>query len=417
MNILLVYPEFGGVSGIHHGLTSLSAILKAHGHNVSLFIWNQLDMLDGAIKQKPFDVVAFSLMETHENAFRKVWETTLRFLECKIYIGGPAAVLFSDLGVDHIFIGEADQRIDFPDQFPKIVYGNYPDLDLLPPEDLSLFPLTEIIAKRDGQVELMLGRGCGYNCAYCINGGITHKKGYIRMKPLVNIMSEILAMKARPDVTSIYFIDDDFLIYWKMFPERFVQFLEWYEVNIHLPFLINCSPQTMDKIKNHDNPLMRISMAGCTGIRIGIEAVEHLRQEILNRPISDAVIEHCVQAAHSADLEVGSYNMIGLPTESPADVIRLLFLNVKWQIDYVKVMFFYPFRNTPIFDEYKDLIDLEKRATLTDYESDSCLRFSVEHLVLIQYLHENLAEILFTLSGDEVPYTIMGKSLVKRERV
>jgi radical SAM superfamily enzyme YgiQ (UPF0313 family) len=258
------------------------------------------------------------------------------------------------------------------------------NLLLLPPEDKALFPLDYIIPAKGNQLEVSIGRGCVYSCNYCINRSMIEKYHLgltVRMKnPTTVIEGEILPYLQKYKVDRIAFIDDDFLMYEHYHKLLFYSFLHEYQEKVHLPFNVNTSPMTITR----ENLRAFKNFGGC-GLRVGIEANQRIRKDILHRPILDDTIYRTFAWAREVGVEMSTYNMIGLPTERQADVMELLQMNATLKPAFVKVMTFYPFHGTPLYEclAKTDLIDPRKHAVLDNYETESCLKFPADqHLWL-----------------------------------
>ena len=106
----------------------------------------------------------------------------------------------------------------------------------------------------------------------------------------------------------------------------------------------------------------------------------------MKRQITNESVIGAFKKTAELGLMSSSFNMIGLPTETKEEVFETLRLNATIQPDTIKLMTFYPFKNTPIYDmcEKLDLIDYDKKRELDDYDSFSCLKFSKEHQLFLK---------------------------------
>jgi len=78
--------------------------------------------------------------------------------------------------------------------------------------------------------------------------------------------------------------------------------------------------------------------------------------------------------------------MIGLPTETKEEVFDTLRLNAQIMPETIKIMTFYPFKNTPIYSmcERAGLIDYGKKFELDNYDTFTCLKFPPEHQLFLK---------------------------------
>jgi len=289
------------------------------------------------------------------------------------------------------------------------------DLFPLPPEDKEIFPLGAIIAKKNFQLETGIGRGCAYGCTYCINKAFldkTHLNGLtVRIKHPETAIAEIVPYVHKYNVQKIAFIDDDFLIFAKLYPEEMKEFYRLYMQNVGLPFVINTNPLSITP----QNIIAAIT-TGCVGIRIGIESSERLRKDVLNRHISNELIISKVRLARQCGIkDISTYNMIGLPGETSLDINAIFDLNNIILADFVKISTFYPFKGTALYDTCArdKMIDFEVKAKLTNFETKSCLKFSDPYLQHLETLQHDFTDYLNHNLPAGYQYKMISRGLAK----
>ena len=106
----------------------------------------------------------------------------------------------------------------------------------------------------------------------------------------------------------------------------------------------------------------------------------------MKRQITNESVIGAFKKTAELGLMSSSFNMIGLPTETKEEVFETLRLNATIQPDTIKLMTFYPFKNTPIYDlcVKLDLINYDKKRELDDYDTFTCLKFSNEHQLFLK---------------------------------
>jgi anaerobic magnesium-protoporphyrin IX monomethyl ester cyclase len=229
-----------------------------------------------------------------------------------------------------------------------------------------------------------------YKCSYCINDSYVKQyeelcdepagfKQYARMKSIDTVIKEINDVVSRfPQVKKIAFIDDNFLMY-----HNFVKdFYRRYKDEIGIPFMCNINPMSFDYEKGKF-----LKSAGCDDLRFGLESgSERIKNEIMKRPISNARVVEAFRITSELGIMSSSFNMIGLPTETQDEVLETLRLNASVLPDSIKIMTFYPFKNTPIYEmcEKLNMIDYNRKDELDDYDTFSCLKFSPEHQLFLE---------------------------------
>jgi len=404
MRILFIYFNVNVTLGLNNGLTILSAVLKNNGHQVRLTLIEDknydISSMNDYINDYAPDIIGISLIETQVSHALHFLESQI-FGKAKIILGGPYPTMNPTKAltlpyVDAVFIGEAETTLldyinDLEEGTPKHLYQaiSFTDLETLPMEDKDLFPINYLLSEKNHQLESSIGRGCAYSCTYCINrtflNKYTFQGSYIRMKIPEIAIEEILPYIQKYPIYEIAFIDDDFLIYSKLpqYQKTLERFYLLYKSHIHLPFIINTNPLSVNR-----NNAFAFREAGGIRMRIGIESSERIRTAILKRPITDSRIVDTFHIANDLGVKISTYNMIGIPEEGTKDILDMLNLNATQKPESVKVMTFYPFTGTPLYDycERKGLINKQKHETLDNYESESCLNYT-DHssLVLRQY--------------------------------
>jgi anaerobic magnesium-protoporphyrin IX monomethyl ester cyclase len=172
-----------------------------------------------------------------------------------------------------------------------------PDLDVLPPADLSPenkyylgFNAWRNVAEWDARAvsyDIMMVRGCPFECTFCIHN-FTRKAWeglgtYIRRRSVDHVMRELNAAKAqRPLLRAVAFSDDIFA------PPRpwLEEFCARYRREIGLPFGMYSFPRMVDEPKVR---LMR--EAGLWATTMGIQSgSERIRRDCYDRETSNEEI-------------------------------------------------------------------------------------------------------------------------------
>ena len=382
MNILLVYPDIrtGHFAHFHHGVASISAVLKQAGHSVSLFYLNR-EIADEEFLQKVQsyrpDLVAFSVSTMMYPLARRYGAAVKAGLGLPMVVGGihatlaPLAVLQD--GVFEVLVraeGEyplleyvqaRESGADYsniPNLYLRLPDGSIKQNPLRPPADLERLPFVDrelfdneaLMRENDRQVPLMASRGCPYACTYCCNSVLTQLAGgskkLVRQRKVASVIAEIHALHRRfPDLKSLLFSDEIFTI-----SRDWVRdYCEAYRAAFTTPFQIYVRVETVDR-----ETLARLRDAGLHSIIVGVESGnERIRREVLNRKMSNEQIERVFQWADELGLETWDFNMIGLPGETEANIRETMAINRKIRPHHVTVTIFYPFPGTPIHDVCK----------------------------------------------------------------
>lgn len=440
MKVLFINFNLGSTPGINNGLAVLSAMLKKEGHKVGLiFLCEELgydfnrERIRRDIAGFGPDILGLSLMETQLKYAAELLKGIRQYYKGFIICGGPYPTMdpegcLSLDGVDAVCVGEGEgavcevaealasgadtsriKNIWLKKRGEVIKNRLRPFIDLngLPPDDKELFDLERILPLKNYQLETMVGRGCIYQCSYCINESYVKKyrqlcerpvtmKDYIRFKRIDAAISEIKDTVARhPTIKKVAFIDDNFIM-----DEGYLSdFCAEYKKEVGLPFMCNANPVSYSASKARI-----LKDGGCDDVRFGIESgSERLKKEILNRPIPNRKAEEAFRINRHLGLMASSFNMIGLPTETKEEVFETLRLNARVMPDTVKVMTFYPFKNTPIYDlcERMALIDYDRKYELQNYDTFTCLKFPADHRLFLKKMQACFNWYLNVLLGNE----------------
>jgi radical SAM superfamily enzyme YgiQ (UPF0313 family) len=335
-----------------HAIASLGSVLSEHGHQVGLATIRDRDHARAAVEilERAPQIVLFSCMSNQWDAAREIAsELRRQDSTVKTVVGGshlsaaPESSRQSPFDVAVIGEGEnviadvvvelCNRRQDGTHVRPGPVVEI---LDELPLPRLDLFPLEDILA----YPSVMFSRGCPYRCTYCMSrlGGIG---GKVRWKSPQRAIDEVCDLVAFADPPAVYIDDDTFL----KNPKWVREFCDLYRARVDRPFFCNARPETIKR------PLVeQLREAGCAAIGIGIESgSERIRREILQRSMTDEKIADAFDMAHAAGLKTWSFNMVGIPTETAADLQATIDLNDRVATDYVRVSIFTPYPGTPFF--------------------------------------------------------------------
>jgi len=426
MKVLLLDFNIDATVGLHQGLMSLSASLKKNHHEVRLLLLNDkigtcfnLEKIEHIVTEYGPDIIGISIVETQLNYIKKFCNY---FSHYYIICGGPYVTInpYTTLrikGVNSVCIGEGEEAFCelcngkkrplniLSDNHHKISLRPFNSLKNIPPPDYNLFDLDSLLPIKNNQLEVMIGRGCTGKCSYCINDSYLKKykgfctippkpKDYIRYRNADEIIEELVSLKCSHNIEEIAFIDDNITGY----PAKFLDnFFTSYKKKVTLPFTCNASPLSINVART-----TILKNANCTTIRIGLESgSDRIKKEILNRPISNKKIITASKVINDLDINLSTYNMIGLPLESKEDIIETLKLNAYIKPKYVKLMIFYPFECTPIYKKCEDLglIDHEIKKGLTNYNSNTCINFSPEHRKFIMDVQSNFDRYISKFSN------------------
>lgn len=378
MRVLFIYPDicrYGG--GFHYGIAWISAVLKMNGHKTSLLhITRDIPKkkLIINIKQVKPDMICFSSTTNQFSYVKKYAKWIKEVFNLPIICGGIHATLCPDEvisynDIDIACIGEGEypllelvnalesgkkssQIMNLWLKKNEVIIKNpirplIQNLDKLPFPDTEIFQYKKILIKRGGEASFIAGRGCPYNCTYCCNHAIRkiyEGKGiYVRIRTVNNVLKEIKHVidKYGNLIKKISFDDDTFTL-----SHNWVKkFCEMYKKEFDYPFSCNVRVDTINR-----KILVALKKAGCDTINIGIESGnEWLRRNILKRSFTNKQIINVCKTANEVGINIYTFNMIGLPFETPSMIEETIELNRLLNSSRVQTSIFYPYPNTELY--------------------------------------------------------------------
>lgn len=374
MRVLLVQTEMNpGNRGsvFYFGPAAISAYLKEKGHDVHFRIVNNtiLDKEDFLSEIQSMDpgLIGFSVMTDEWIYVSKLAAWIKERFEIPIICGGahptvaPEEVI-QDKNVDMLCRGEGEYAIeelcacldeerdcrriqnlwvkDGGKVFTNPVRPLIEDLNELPLPDTEMLDFRKIVRENKYVARFMVGRGCPFNCSYCVNS-VIHKlyrgKGQRvrRMSPERVIEGLKAVTEKYPEIAGLGFDDDTF----SLDKDWLKRFSRLYKRELGLPFVCYM------RIEGIDHEFLEIICdAGGAAIDIGLESGnEWLRKNILNRKMSNEEIVEKFRLTKEFAIETTSLNMIGLPFETREMIEETIELNKKIEPTWIIAQPFQPY--------------------------------------------------------------------------
>ena len=369
------------------GIQCLSAFLKQHGHETALvndpnlfdnpwvyfpklssLLHNEEVILQEIAVQAP-DLIGLSVV-TDDYRWALRWARKIKSrMSVPIVLGNcyptfHAEEALKELAFDFVIRGEGEWTLlelanclERQGDFGHILGLGYklhgrPQLNPLRPliEDLDILPYPDKDLYYSSMPYLnhgyttMTGRGCPYRCTFCDNTtsanmyreGTEKIQKWARRHSPQYVVNEILWAQERYKIKHVRFNDEDF-----SYNKRWTrEFCELYKEKVGIPYFAWVYPNTIDEeIAN------QMAESGCDAVEMGIQSgAEHLRINILHRKTSDEQIITAMQAFRKAGIRATVDIILGLPTETKADLdatVDLLIRCRPWHV-YVFWLRYYP---------------------------------------------------------------------------
>jgi anaerobic magnesium-protoporphyrin IX monomethyl ester cyclase len=423
MKILFIYPNAGSQLGFNYGISHLSAVLKAAGHDVAL--WQLCEdiaplpseeQFTSRLKQEAADIIGFSIVTNQWPYAEKLaaWarQSTRALLVCGGIHAMAAAEEILRSGVfDYIIRGEAEEafaefvaKVNNRQDLSGVKNLGYiqndavrlnplrplPDLAKLPFKDYDIFDFQNIIDAKRGWVGLMASRGCPFSCTYCFNHQLVSnyrrdlncsigELNYIRHFEVEQVIMEVKYLLHRYRDIKMFILDDDLFTFYR---EYVKQFCAAYKRASAIPFVVNAHVGFFDKKRAR-----YLADANCKIVKFGVESgSERIRRRILQRHMKNEKIAGAIETAHQAGLHSSVFLMIGLPDETRENVMATIQLMATTLPGRYRWSFFFPFPGTKAYEiSLKgNYIDFRKMACMENFTDDSCLNFDPGHNLFLK---------------------------------
>lgn len=319
------------------GLGYIAGALIEEKHEVTVLDIYALDLPEekvaSIIRDAEFDVVGISAMSTQYKYTKWISsEIKKSHKDKKIILGWvlathSAEIVLKTTDVDICVIDEGEHTIkellaslDRLTGVRGIAYKNYgkvevtprrdqiKELGLLPRIPYEIFPMDIYIdslsrcgvTKKQRTINISCGRGCPYDCTFC-------SKSFFgtRLRPVKDIIEEIVFLKARYNIERIFFSDELLVIN----KARIMEICE----NI-APLKINWSCQGRINLVDEEI-LLRMKQSGCTAIGYGVESASQKILNAMNKRINVEKAEEIIKLTKKVGLTPIIQYTFGYPGE------------------------------------------------------------------------------------------------------
>jgi radical SAM superfamily enzyme YgiQ (UPF0313 family) len=212
------------------------------------------------------------------------------------------------------------------------------DLDELPFPDYGMY-YNQSPHFRKGYY-IMTSRGCPYSCSYCCHSYLHElykgKGRYLRQRSVRNVIEELTEAKNKYRIKCIMFSDDCFGydINWLK------EFSYEYRSKVGIEFSCEMSPNDISV-----ESLEYLKSAGCREIEIGIQSWnEKIREDILNRRISNSVMENAIRLIKQKKINLVTGDLLGFPSQDDESILKSaeLYSEIRPERSYIFILKYYP---------------------------------------------------------------------------
>ncbi len=395
MNVLFVHTEQDPYSPskpleilerVQFGISYISSVLKKEGHATALTVLcgETVDDIDERIRAFDPGLVCFTSVFTEYGTICKVAaRVKKRRPDLFTLLGGPHATLrpeecLAEGLFDAVCVGEGEYPTlelaeqlaagKYPSGIPNMlirrpggeVERNAPrpfleDLDSLPFPDREMW--IPWCANPASRPSILVGRGCPFSCTYCSNHALrrTAPGGYVRVRRPRNVVEELEAMKKAEPTFGEAYLEVETLGVNKDWALELCSELRGFNSRLEEPITFGANLRVTPD-PDYEELFAAMADANFRFVNIGLESgSERMRREVLKRRYSNRDIIATVEAARRHGLQVGIYNLIGLPGETPGDFRETVRVNRACQPDWFLLSVFYPYPGTELHDRCRDL--------------------------------------------------------------
>jgi len=361
MKIIFVIRDLSLIE--HLGVMYLSSIAKEAGHETSLAVINDHNILNILAKDLP-DLLAFSIMSVDATVFRNLAGAIKeKYPKLFIVAGGPHCTFNQDIidswPIDALIAGEGD--FPFQELLSCLEKGNdfssienlhtkqkkNPLRNLIDNLDIFPDPDRELVYYEGGHLRdmniksFMASRGCAFKCSYCFNNAYNklyaNKGKTVRRRAVDRVINEIKNVREKYPIDFVRFGDDVFC-YAK--DEWLEEFAVKFKKEIGLPFYCLIRPNLIT-----EEIVKLLRQAGCFSANMSIEAgSEEFRYKVLNRKMPDEMIYNAFNIVHKYNINVYANCMLGLPFATTKDELVTVEMMAKCKPSFPSFTIFTPFR-------------------------------------------------------------------------
>jgi len=220
-------------------------------------------------------------------------------------------------------------------------------LDELPHPDRAMWrPWVE----RPGKHALLLGRGCSYSCSYCSNHALKALASgpYVRHRSTPAILDELRALCEEFPETHFVYLETETIAASREWALELATGLEELNAEREVPLAFAANLRVA-RGERYPELFAALKRAGFDYLRIGIESgSRRVRKEILRRHHENEDLVAAFDDARAAGLRTYAYNLIGLPGETPEDFAETVELNRRCRPDQVYLAIFHPYPGTEL---------------------------------------------------------------------
>ena len=292
------------------GLMYLASVARDEGWDVKIHLVGTdgdcvQDFLNKVEEFQP-SVIGLSVYTGWQRQAASLVRLAKAWTDALVVIGGPYPTCFPD-GIptaDRVVVGSGLASL-------REILRGVKRIKVVGPEEPLPLPSRSVFYQdypsyADSPIKSVLAStGCPYACSYCYNSMGKGLFPHVVRDP-ATVLMEVREAFEWPVTKLVYFQDDAF-----GFSRPWLQ--EFQRLVNSDPFPYHCQMRAEMVTSERRDALV---MTGCTGVTMALESgIESVRREILNRNMTDDQFAEAVRKLASANINIRTEQMLGLPVE------------------------------------------------------------------------------------------------------
>ncbi len=214
--------------------------------------------------------------------------------------------------------------------------GLIEDLDVLPIADRDLILNDNYISENN----IMISRGCPFNCSYCGAQVIWGRK--VRKRSVNNVVKEIEYLLQHSSSRNISFWDDSFTC-----DRKYTQ-----ELMCELKKIDGLKFSCITRLDLIDKDILtQLKEAGCSQILFGIESGNNKILKLMDKKMDCEFIKKQISLVKSVDIPWLGFFIMGYPGETKENILETLSFMKELNPTYAEINIFSPLPGTKIWDD------------------------------------------------------------------
>ena len=346
------------------------------------FVWKEIEE---KIRSFRPDIVGITTMTTKFPMASRIAKITKSVgPEIRVVIGGHhssifGAKLLNDKNIDFAVIGEGEMTFlelvnrlcePNPDFFNGQIITTKPrklvkDLDILPIADRDLMLNKNYVSENN----LIISRGCPFNCNYC--GAKVIWKRKVRRRSVQNVIKEIDYLFEKSSSRHINFWDDSFTHNRKYTFELMSQLKKYKGLSFSCITRLDLIDREM---------LTSLKAAGCINLLFGVESGNDNILELINKKTTCDLIRKKVDIVDSVGIPWIGFFIMGYPGETKENILETLSFMRELNPNYAEINIFNPLPGTQTWNELETKNMVSSDMDFSKYSQASLENFFVNDM-------------------------------------